>query len=294
MAWGMLTCQMDLMPTPLLLPQVGFSAAFDSLGHAPLIVLVILQLYALGAGGASTPAEGGGTCSKALGFNHSQGAKDRSGQDLSFCNEHHKRTCCERNHTKTVLAWFAPFSKEGSASCATMSRLAGCALCDGDVGMEVKSIRDRILLCPSFCAQWFQACIEDFFAPVGAGALQPCSLHVQCSPLAEITQDPNVFCRNIGGPGFDVAENEDEADTCYDGVPAARSRGNAPRAPYVRPKPRGQEWWRRYLPPQFRNGVSWNSLGVSRTWQQRIKLFAPAMVLGLVGCIITWFVIRGD
>lgn len=78
-------------------------------------------------------------CSKVLGFNESSGPKDRSYQDLSFCDEHHHRTCCEKNHTKQVRSLFAGFSHERSGRCAQMGRLAFCSICDGDVGTGMKA-----------------------------------------------------------------------------------------------------------------------------------------------------------
>ncbi|CAE8668050.1 unnamed protein product, partial [Polarella glacialis] len=92
-------------------------------------------------------------CSKVLGFNETWGPRDRSKQDLQFCTEHHQRTCCQRNHSRTVLASFAPFSYERSAQCAQMSRLALCSVCDGDVGTGMKAQANLIVLCPSFCSR---------------------------------------------------------------------------------------------------------------------------------------------
>ncbi|CAJ1448404.1 unnamed protein product [Effrenium voratum] len=106
----------------------------NTLRHAPLVVLLMLQLCAAGA-----ESEQEESCSKVLGFNESSGPKDRSSQDLSFCDEHHKRTCCEKNHTKQVRTAFAAFSHERSGRCAQLGRLAFCSLCDGDVGIGMKA-----------------------------------------------------------------------------------------------------------------------------------------------------------
>merc|ERR1712187_958161 len=106
--------------------------------------------------------------------------------------EHHKRTCCERNHTKQVYGFFSSFSFERSAECAQMSRLAFCSTCDGDVGVGMKSRMNQVVLCPSFCTRWFKACFQDFFAPGGsANRIQSCGpSSLVCSPLSEITENP--------------------------------------------------------------------------------------------------------
>eukprot|EP00928_Gymnodinium_smaydae_P054164 TRINITY_DN37983_c0_g1_i1.p1 TRINITY_DN37983_c0_g1~~TRINITY_DN37983_c0_g1_i1.p1 ORF type:complete len:373 (+),score=69.25 TRINITY_DN37983_c0_g1_i1:100-1119(+) len=308
------------VPCTALLPDVIALA----LRHAPLLLLVFLHLSATGASAASGASSSGGAgadgagaggsgagagsssaagsaggeeenalCSKALGFNESVGPKDRTGQDLAFCNEHHARTCCEKNHTKQAIAGFAAFSQEHSSRCVQMARLALCSVCDGDVGIGLKAQLNSIRLCPSFCQQWFQACREDFFAPSGSQALQPCVAgSLVCSPLGEITESAGEFCSRIGP--FQVAETEDDGDSCFDGIPAARSRGKGPRAPWTRPvRPVDGSWlrwaqlkWermaRRYLAPGTR----------TRYFVERFEAYAPgivvAMVMLLVGRYVLW------
>merc|ERR1719330_1471637 len=100
-----------------------------------------------------------------------------------------------------------------------MGRLAFCAPCDADVGAGDKSETNTILLCPSFCR-----------------------------PLREIAENAAEFCLRLGAPlgaAFAVASAEHELEGCYDGIPAARSKGPGPKAPYVRPVTRTSRgaWW---------------------------------------------------
>jgi len=298
MAWGLLGIPTDLV-LPALVPPLALDTsvaplldvAVSALRHAPLLVLVILQLYSVGAGASEAPEE---KCSKALGFNESMAPRDRAFQDLQFCNEHHKRTCCEKNHTRQVLAQFGPFSHERSTRCTQMSKLALCSMCDGDVGAAIKSRLNSIMLCPSFCAQWFQACAEDLFAASGgSGALVPCMPSmVVCSPLGEITEDPAVFCRSMSG--FAVADSEDsEEEQCYDGVPAARSRGKGEKQPYTRPQAAVPPWWRKAM-------KAWSDQMVYLQRDlQRMRLpkwiagYMPAIIVGSVGVLFLLCVLRG-
>ncbi|CAJ1348524.1 unnamed protein product [Effrenium voratum] len=214
-----------------------------------------------------------------LGFNESSGPKDRSSQDLSFCDEHHKRTCCEKNHTKQVRTAFAAFSHERSGRCAQLGRLAFCSLCDGDVGIGMKVSENLILLCPSFCKLWFQSCADDYFAPGtgGAGSVAPCGPSaLVCSPLSEITQDPAAFCAGVGG--FEVAEAEEGADEfCYDGVPAAKMKGKAPRAPWSPPKRKERTMWRRMMDEWYRSGIPY--------W---VEENAPGIAIAIVAAAVAW------
>eukprot|EP00931_Biecheleriopsis_adriatica_P065644 TRINITY_DN40136_c0_g1_i1.p1 TRINITY_DN40136_c0_g1~~TRINITY_DN40136_c0_g1_i1.p1 ORF type:complete len:290 (-),score=50.69 TRINITY_DN40136_c0_g1_i1:120-989(-) len=289
MAWELVGPPQDLV-APLLLPQVGdvmaapLGMVATALRHAPLVILLMLQLSA--AAGASSP-EPEETCSKALGFNESSGPKDRSSQDLQFCQEHHKRTCCERNTTRQVLSSFAAFAHERSGRCAVMSRLALCSLCDGDVGIGAKVRDNMILLCPSFCKRWFEACADDFFAPgkSGAGSVAPCTPgSLVCSPLREISEDPASFCAGVGG--FAVAPTEDDEDSeerCYDGVPSAQTKGKATRAHWERPRPKEKPWWRRLLDRIERVRLPY--------W---VEANAPAMIVACVAIVIAWFLVKGD
>jgi len=246
------------------------------------------------------PANSGGTpapeeepCSKALGFNESLVPKDRSYQDLQACDEHHKRTCCERNHTAKVRIALTAFSLERSQRCSKMGQLALCSMCDGDVGVGVKSSSNVVLLCPSFCDRWFQACIDDFFTASGSGdGLAPCSPGaLVCGVLGEITQDAASFCSRIGaslGVSFAMAEAEDEPDHCFDGVPAARSRGAAAKAAWVRP-PRTTSWqgpwWRRMMPPSLLRALS--SARVPRFLQDYgLQIALAVVVILFVGFIL--------
>mmetsp|Transcript_42274 Transcript_42274/g.134288 ORF Transcript_42274/g.134288 Transcript_42274/m.134288 type:complete len:292 (-) Transcript_42274:40-915(-) len=290
MAWGLSATPTDLVIPFLVPPQVSDAAAAPfgdlvvaALRHAPFVVLLVLQLYAVGAGEEDTQE----SCSKALGFNESSGPRDRSNQDLQFCNEHHKRTCCERNHTRQVLSSWSAFSHDRSPRCAQMSRLALCSTCDGDVGTGAKARANSVLLCPSFCSRWFQSCYEDFFAPGGSSAgLQPCGPgSLVCSPLNEITEDHTTFCSGIGD--FAVAEDEEGLDSCYDGVPAAKARGKAPRAHWVKPAPAGKPWWRRIL-------SSSQQLQLHRMMTESLQSLAPGLVVSFVAVIFAWYVWRGS
>jgi len=256
----------------------------------------VLHLYSVGAGGAEGAPEE--PCSKALGFNESNTPKDRSYQDLQFCTEHHKRTCCERNHTRQVLNHFAPFSMDRTPRCSQMSRLVLCSLCDGDVGVGLKAKMNTVLLCPSFCARWFQACFDDFFAPSGSSgaSLQPCGPGaLVCSPLGEIMSEPSAFCSSAGG--FSVAENEDDEDhPCYDGVPAARIHGRAEKNPWSKPKPWRPPWWRKMLREMF---DAWRMFfrilhkEVILRMPRWLQAYAPALVVTPVLLIIGWCLLRG-
>lgn len=243
MPWDLLNVPMDLMPPPLALETSAgpfVDTAVLALRHAPLIVLCLLHLFSVGASGAEQSEE---KCSKALGFNASSGPKDRSSQDLQFCNEHHKRTCCEKEQSRKVLSQFALYSLERSDRCSQMSKLALCSICDGDVGVGIKAQMERVVLCPSFCERWFQACADDFFTSSGAGGLQPCGpTSLVCSPLAEILEDSATFCSRVG-----FSASEEESERCYDGVPAARSRGKGPRQPWTKPVRERPPWWRQML-----------------------------------------------
>ncbi|CAK9040692.1 unnamed protein product [Durusdinium trenchii] len=269
---------------------------------------------------AEEPEEPGEPCSKALGFNESSGPKDRSNQDLSFCDEHHKRTCCERNHTKQVRTAFAGFSHERSGRCAQMGRLAFCSICDGDVGIGIKAQDSLVVLCPSFCRLWFESCAQDFFAPGTSaakltdfgnsvictfefggrssryqeqgcsrtaldlwvrwtfcqGSVAPCGPSaLVCSPLSEITEDPAAFC---SGAGFEVAESEDAAEEpCFDGVPAAKMRGKAPRAPWTPPRRKEPSLWRRAMDSWYRSGVPF--------W---LEENAPGLAIAIVAAAVGW------
>lgn len=243
------------LPTDLGAPswdvQVRSSAAsfpvdlcVSMLRQVPLVVLLVLHLYSAGvqATEANTSSADGEHCRKQLGFNETYGPKDRSAQDLNFCTEHHKRTCCERSQTQKVLVSFALYSQEQSSRCVQFARMALCSVCDGDVGVGLKSRQNSVLLCHGFCKQWYEACLRDFFAPRGSQGLQPCVPgSLVCSPLGEITQDSREFCSRVGD--FEVAtEEEYVADVCYDGIPSAIERGPGPRAPYTRPVRPGQSW----------------------------------------------------
>mmetsp|Transcript_26983 Transcript_26983/g.48780 ORF Transcript_26983/g.48780 Transcript_26983/m.48780 type:complete len:284 (+) Transcript_26983:46-897(+) len=283
MTWDLVGHPQDFMGPVL---QVGDVSAVLSAGlvstalrHAPLVILLVLQLYTAGA--ESTDEE---PCSKALGFNETSGPKDRSKQDLLFCSEHHKRTCCERNHSRQVLGSWAPFSHDKSTRCATMSRLALCSFCDADVGSGIKAAANIIVLCPSFCKRWFEACAEDFFAPgSSSGSMQPCGPgSLVCSPLTEITEDPAAFCAGVAG--FSVAETEEDADgLCYDGVPAASSKGKGPRAFWERPKPAGKPWWRQTL-----ETIQYSKFGM---W---LEANSPSLIIALVAVVFSWFLLKGD
>lgn len=321
MTWALLGSTTGLV-APLLLGSGGFSLqlaphkvvadvpsidlAAAALRHVPLVLLVMLHLgVCVDAEGAEAAphstrvekntTEGGTrddqTCSKALGFNESSGPKDRSYQDLISCDEHHKRTCCEKNHTAKLHNSVAFFVQERSPRCAKMGQLAMCSLCDGDVGAGVTSLGNLVSLCPSFCSRWFKACVEDFFAPAGSGeGLQPCGHgNLVCSPLGEITQDPEVFCKRIQAPlgaAFLVADTEDD-DSCFDGVPAAKTRGPAVKAPYTRPMRRASfpEWWRRYLP--FLPEVDIYTLNrISKTMEDNL----PGIMIACAALFFGWYV----
>mmetsp|Transcript_86126 Transcript_86126/g.200266 ORF Transcript_86126/g.200266 Transcript_86126/m.200266 type:complete len:292 (+) Transcript_86126:78-953(+) len=286
--WGLLGMPGDLA-LPLLLPEQASEAAAAApllevaaaaLRHAPLVLLVVLQLYAVGAGEAE-PQE---SCSKVLGFNESSGPKDRSNQDLQFCTEHHRRTCCERNHTRQVLTSFSAFSHERSGRCAQMSRLALCSTCDADVGIGMKTQHNVVVLCPSFCARWFKSCEDDYFAPGGSGAkVQPCGPgSLVCSPLSEITKDPAVFCTGVGG--FAVSESEHDLDGCYDGVPAAKTRGRGPKAPWIKPSAARKPWWKRLLSGQVE---------LPYQVQLAIQTYMPGVVVACVIMFFSWYLWRG-
>eukprot|EP00438_Fugacium_kawagutii_P003445 Skav229313 [mRNA] locus=scaffold2616:52803:53561:+ [translate_table: standard] len=239
-----------------------------------------LTLAGLCAVKASEESE---ACSKVLGFNESSGPKDRSHQDLTFCDEHHERTCCERNNTKQIRSLFASFSHERSGRCAQMARLAFCSVCDGDVGTGMKAEDNMVILCPSFCRLWFDSCSEDFFAPgnAGAGSVAPCGPSaLVCSPLKEITEDPVAFCR---GAGFQVAELEDSHDeVCFDGVPAAKMKGKAPRAPWTPPKRKEPTMWSRAM-----DEARWRS----RRFLNFLEDNAPGFAIAIVAATVAWNII---
>eukprot|EP00913_Durusdinium_trenchii_P032129 g30087.t1 len=86
---------------------------------------------------------------------------------------------------------------------------------DGDVGIGIKAQDSLVVLCPSFCRLWFESCAQDFFAP-GTSA-------------AKLTDFGNS----------DAAE-----EPCFDGVPAAKMRGKAPRAPWTPPRRKEPSLWR--------------------------------------------------
>jgi len=273
---------MDLVPPPLALESAAgpfVDVAVTALRHAPLIVLCLLHLFSVGASGTEQSEE---KCSKALGFNASSGPKDRSSQDLQFCNEHHKRTCCEREHSRQALSQFAVYSLERSERCSQMSKLAMCSMCDGDVGVSIKAQAERVVLCPSFCRQWYQACADDFFTFSGAGGLQPCvPTSLVCSPLAEAAEDSASFCSKVG---FSVSEEESER--CYDGIPAARSRGKGPRQPYTKPVRERPPWWRQKL-EQLQLEFYRMSLTLQGSRAAQAGIVATLVVL-----IISWFIMR--
>lgn len=275
MAWAALSHSQDFSPSLLAeIPLAGLGSML--VRHAPLVFLLALQLYAVGVAGEEADAK----CSKALGFNETSGPKDRSFQDLQFCEEHHKRTCCERNHTRQALVSFALWSHDRSQRCSQMGRLAVCGICDGDVGVGAKARLNSVLLCPSFCQHWFRACQQDFFAPSGSGGLQPCNPgSLVCSPLGEITEDSTSFCSSVG---FSVAESEDE-DVCFDGVPAATSRGKAERAPYTRPQGHGPPWWRQYISERL--------ISDQHLWrmQREMEEWFPTLCLGFALVFGCWY-----
>jgi len=206
---------------------------------------------------------------------------------LQFCKEHHKRTCCERNHTRQVLNTFTAFSHERSPSCTQMSRLALCSKCDADVGIGRLIEENLVALCPSFCARWYNACIEDFFAPPGSGhGLQPCGPGaLVCSPLKEIAEDPKAFCQAV--PGFAMGAEEDEPDNCFDGIPAAKTRGKGPRAPWVKPSPPRDPWYRRFWPSGYRHLMN------SQLYHQA-QGYMPGAIIACVVGLFSWFVFKGD
>mmetsp|Transcript_6950 Transcript_6950/g.12381 ORF Transcript_6950/g.12381 Transcript_6950/m.12381 type:complete len:296 (+) Transcript_6950:79-966(+) len=293
MSWDAVVAQ-DLVP--LLVPQ-EYGASFVAMSvmhmlayqwHAPFVLLCALNFFARGVGAASSDADQSAeVCSAALGFNSSSGPKDRSKQDLQFCTEHHKRTCCERNHTRQVLGWYGLFSTERSEKCTRLSRLVGCGLCDGDVGVGLKSDANLVLLCPSLCERWFRACAEDFFASMGSGSsLVPCtSSSLVCSPLNEITEDARTFCESAGS--FRVLpDDEDDADRCFDGVPAAKTRGTGPRAPYTPPQPDEEPWWQK-TDRDIKRFLRSLSLRASS-----LEGYLPAFIVGTVGVLIAWYVMR--
>mmetsp|Transcript_44219 Transcript_44219/g.84956 ORF Transcript_44219/g.84956 Transcript_44219/m.84956 type:complete len:306 (+) Transcript_44219:65-982(+) len=302
MEWDTIGTPMDLV-LPLLGPlplQLGgalapaataapclVDMATAALRHAPLVVLVVLQLYAVGAGGADAATDAAADaeerCSKTLGFNETLVPKDRSSQDLVFCNEHHKRTCCEKNNTRQVLTAWTAFAHDRSVGCSQMSRLALCATCDGDVGSGLKARKNLVLLCPSFCSRWFQSCLADFFAPSGSGRLQPCGPgSLVCSPLREVTEESAEFCSKIGD--FAVSSQEEEPDSCFDGVPAAKSRGKGPRAVWARPTPRLKPWWRRILdgqlPPELQR------------LKYQLQGYVPGAIVAFVAVLFGWYIYR--
>lgn len=291
---------------------VSVELAFAALKHVPLVLLVVLQFCSVGVAGAEASGPSPGTqtagnasadaassdgeeqCSKSMGFNESSGPRDRSFQDLIACDEHHGRTCCERNHTAKARSWIMAAAGDRSQRCARMGQLALCSLCDGDVGVGAKSAGNLVLLCPSFCLRWFQACAEDFFSPSGgAGLLQPCGPgSLVCSPLKEITESSEDFCRRVSagalGVGFTVAKPEEEPDACFDGVPAARSRGAAKKAFYTRPvrSLSWSQWWNqhlhRLLPPQ----VVSKFLDLERRLQEYVPGILVAVVVVLFGLVL--------
>jgi hypothetical protein len=270
-----------------------------ALRHAPLLVLMILQLQLqVVAAQPDTPL--GDRCSKALGFNETEGPKDRSSQDLpAFCVEHHQRTCCGKNHTRDVLGRFAAFSYNISGRCGKMTRLSLCSFCDGDVGAGLKSRLNQIVLCSGFCERWFNSCREDFFAPGSSGSgLSPCGpASLVCSPLDEIVEDSRPFCEAVSP--YSVATSEEELDGCYDGVPAARSRGKGPRAPYVRPSWRGRTpFWRQMWPPSHPS--QWPTSKEVAADLAAIQLppwaqaYAPGVAIASVVLLFTWYLWRSS
>ncbi|CAK0818964.1 unnamed protein product [Prorocentrum cordatum] len=72
--------------SPLGFTSLG-GVAMSALRHAPLLVLVVLQLQLQGASGETEgESRAKPNCSKALGFNDTAGARDRSRQDrLGLC-----------------------------------------------------------------------------------------------------------------------------------------------------------------------------------------------------------------
>ncbi|CAE8728037.1 unnamed protein product [Polarella glacialis] len=71
--------------------------------------------------------------------------------------------------------------------------------------------------------------------------------------------DSAAFCGGIGD--FVVAESEDDSDSpCYDGVPAASSRGRAEKAPWERPRPAEKPLWRRITEHRFVRPILENPL----------------------------------
>eukprot|EP00929_Paragymnodinium_shiwhaense_P014152 TRINITY_DN122027_c0_g1_i1.p1 TRINITY_DN122027_c0_g1~~TRINITY_DN122027_c0_g1_i1.p1 ORF type:complete len:275 (+),score=43.17 TRINITY_DN122027_c0_g1_i1:97-921(+) len=254
--------------------------------HAPLVVLLLLlHIYVVGASSSDVDSDEGeptnadDVCSKALGFNDSLVPKDRSAQDLHFCTEHHKRTCCEKNHTQKVLGQFSSFAHDRSARCVQMTKLALCSVCDADVGIGLKADFGNPILCPSFCTQWYQACIEDLYAPSGSGDLSACGPNsLVCSPLGEITEEPRRFCEKAGG--FAVAAAE--TDGCYDGVPTARIRGKGPRAHWERPKPNLPPWWKKHQ-------IAFEHWMRQFRMPRRLEDYLPGVVVAVVAVVFGWF-----
>lgn len=218
-------------------------------------------------------------CSRQLGFDNSTGPKDRrTGGDLAWCNEHHARTCCERDHTRQALTRFTSATPDVSQGCLALSAKVYCSICDGDVGVGLKTRQNVVFLCPSLCDAWYDACRSDFFSPSGAGLLQGCFPgSLVCSPLAEITAMAAVFCARLG---FTVASEDDELDgECYDGVPAAKTRGKGPPAPWV-PRPYQSRGFVEELKTAFR--VIWYNMPAPvRKWAPSIGIGAVFLAVGL-------------
>lgn len=284
---------------------LGFSQAFVASSPAasvstllrqitPLVALVLLQLVS-SASAAASDSDSEPQCSKALGFNETLEPKDRSGQDLQFCREHNERTCCEKNHTKEVLNKFGFFAFERSTRCAQMSRLVLCSICDGDVGVGMKSKHNNVVLCPSVCARWFNSCVDDLFTASSSGSgLAPCTPSaLTCSPLGEITSSAPNFCSSVGA--FSVAESEDEADACYDGVPSSKVRGKATRAPWT-PPARPVDSWMSIFMRDFRYAI--NDFKRTRFYKKLprwVKDYFPGFIVAFVVILIGCYVVRsGD
>ena len=150
----------------------------------------------------------------------------------------------------------------------------------------MKAQDNLVTLCPSFCRLWFESCADDFFAPgsAGLGSVAPCGPSaLVCSPLMEITQDSAAFCK---GAGFHVTEVEDVDEPCYDGVPAAKMKGKAVRAPWTPPK--------RPEPTLLKRAMEYWRVGSTKA-MRFLEENAPGLAIALVAAAVAWNLVgRGD
>lgn len=194
----------------------------------------------------------------------------RTLNSLSICTEHRYSTCCNLNHTNTIIRKVYPYFEQDhfSYECRNFGLQVECSLCDSRINTGVFEG-----LCEDLCNNWYDSCLRTFFFQNKRHHLAPCEPDsLVCFRLPDLVKNGREFCEKSGHRVAPALEQ-----SCYNGNP-------------ISPPHQQRTYGERSQFEKIFEDFYWNFMRL-KLWQQGFVLAALCISIviplhGLISCCL--------